>query len=650
MPIQSAHRNKTPRSACLWAGAANLLIIMICDFLSCAAAARESGSMELAELARNAKGNVVLPKESDVHGAKQRLDAAVSRLDKYLTSAGTNGAAWKRYLLFDQLDSGLRAANQAKQATLAAVLARFRANYPGLERPLLQDVAEDLDTYLATLRQRTKPPTTAELDEKLDQLAAAMSAELPTGEQFAEIERTMGWLQTHGQSPNLVAAVRQHLSQPNLRLAISQEMISAGSLREINDLQPRPVCDMIMGTRIIGSGRTTGWARTRLLDDPRRALFETSIVATNRAQTVGYNGPARIYNESTTDLHGTKRFYVDETGIHAWSAVSRAEAHTRIRGIGSNKHRMMDRLVRRVASKRVSQQKPAAERIAARHAERQLNARLDAEANAQLGRAHASFLGKLRNPLLRLGQWPREVQLSSSGEQFRLLALYDAGTRLAAPTAAPRPPQDAALVVQVHESLVNNYGDGLFAGKSLRQEDLDRLSMELFGRRPRQLANDEQKGPWAITFGSHEPFVLRVDGGKASLTIRGRRFASEIRTIETPLDVTAHYRLMRENNAAKAVREGELEVYPAGFVADGKRKMSLRQSRDASYVRHRFDDFFTPEINSQGLIPSGQWGRIGRLDLIELKAEHGWITLAWQPAAANPTSMAETEVRDEPLR
>ncbi|HQU45674.1 MAG TPA: hypothetical protein PK867_22865, partial [Pirellulales bacterium] len=98
----------------------------------------------------------------------------------------------------------------------------------------------------------------------------------------------------------------------------------------------------------------------------------------------------------------------------------------------------------------------------------------------------------------------------------------DGDSRLAAPTAPPKMPDDAAFVVQLHESLVNNYGDGLFSGQTLRQEDLDRLSLELFGRRPSQLEYDEQKGPWAITFGSHEPIVLRVDGGRASLTVRGR--------------------------------------------------------------------------------------------------------------------------------
>ncbi|HVA47797.1 MAG TPA: hypothetical protein VNH11_15620 [Pirellulales bacterium] len=612
-----------------------LCLVMGFALAAAPAAAQDSRSRELAELCREHKGDVASVSGDEVEAARKQLAQAVARLEVYLTAGGKNGAAWKRYLLFPDLLTALKR-NGGDGASLNGVLARFRANHAGLELPVFQNVAASLQRYLRLVREQVEQVSSAELDEQLERLAVRLAemSDPPTAQEVAAISDSVAWLHEHGQCREVVAQVRRRLSHPNLQVRLSEEMVSSGSLRAINDVQPQPVRDAILGTQILGSGRTVGWARTRLLPDERRALFETSIVATNRAQTVGYNGPARIYSSSTTQLKGTKRFYLDASGFHVWTAASQADARSQIRGIGSNKHGLMDRVVRRVASKRVAQQKRAAERVAARHAERQLNARLDAEANAQLGRAHADFMNKLRNPLVRLGQWPRQLRMASTAGQFRLLALHDGDSRLAAPTAPPAMPDDAALVVQLHESLVNNYGDGLFSGQTLRQADLDRLSLELFGRRPSQLEYDEQKGPWAITFGSHEPIVLRVDGGRASLTVRGRRFASDLRTIDTPLDVTAHYRLSRENQAVKAVREGDLEVYPAGFVADGKRRMSLRQSRDASYVRHRFDDFFTPEIASQGLLLPGYWARVGRLELVELRAEHGWITLAWrQPAS-----------------
>jgi hypothetical protein len=606
--------------------------------------AGDAADSDHADLVRQRRDKLVTGSPDAIAASRKSLANAVARLNASLSRDGKNGAAWKRYLLLDDLAATIHTSNaEPSDDTLQAALKRSRSDFPGLERPVCQYVASALEQYIRIAGKQARTVTEEEVAQKLDLLSQQL-AELgasPSPESIGKVAEQLGWLTDRGIETELVAEVRARLSQPNLRVQVSQELIESGSLRRIDDA-PRPVRDVILGTNIVGTGRTTGWVRTRLLPDSGRALLETTITATNRAQTVGYNGPARIGSTSTTQLSGAKRFYLDPTGFHVWQACSCAEAHSQICGIWSNKHGVMDRIVRRVASKRAAQQKRTAEQIASRHAESQLNARVDVEANAQLGRAHADFLSKIRNPLLRVGQWPRQLQMRSTGGQFQLVALHDSSSHLASPLPAPALTESATMAVQFHESLINNYGDGLLAGRTLHQVELDKLSLQLFGRRPKQLAYDEEKGPWEITFANLAPVVLRVDGGRASLTVRGRRFGSEVRTIETPLDVTAHYKLVRENNAAKAIREGDdIEVYPTGFVPGGDRKMSLRQSRDASYVRNRFDDFFTPEITSQGLVLPGQWAQAGRLELVELTADHGWVTLAWRQAAGEVPSTTE---------
>ncbi|MGH7136022.1 MAG: hypothetical protein ACREHD_09795, partial [Pirellulales bacterium] len=495
------------------------------------------------------------------------------------------------------------------------------------------NVATALDAFLRIAGQHARATTQAQIDEKLDQLAAALEAlaDPPTRDQLGAVADLLGWFSDRGIESELMADVQGALSHPNLNVHVSQDLIASGSLRRVNDA-PRPVRDFILGTNIVGTGRTSGWVRTRMLPDPAHGLFEVTITATNTAQAMGYNGPACIATTSVTPLWGMKRFYLDQTGFHVWQAHSGAQAHSQIRGIGSSKPGLRGRIVRHVATKRAAQQKGLGEQIASRHAEQQLNARLDAEANTQLGRAHADYLAKIRNPLLRLAQWPRQVSMGSTPERLHITVLYDSASRFAATISPPGMPERATMAVQFHESMVNNYGDGLLAGRTMQQADLDRLSLDLFGKRPQQLVSDEEKGPWTMTFASQEPIRLRVDGGRASFTLRGRRFGSVDRLVETPLDITAHYELLRENGAAKGKRQGEdIEVQPTGFVP-GKRKMTVRELRDASFVRNRFNDFFTEEITSQGLVLPGQWAQAGRLELVELMADHGWVTLAWRRA------------------
>jgi hypothetical protein len=568
----------------------------------------------------------------EVVAVKNRLIAAVFQLNTYLSRQGKNGLSWKRYLKLDVLAAALQDVEPSDEV-LAACLRRLRSDYPGLERAVCTNVASALDHYLRAAGEHGRSTTQAQIEEKLDELAKALEAldGPPTREQLTAVADLLGWFSDRGMESELMTDVHAALSHPNLNVHVSQDLIASGSLRRINN-EPRPVRDFILGTTIVGTGRTNGWVRTRLLPDSERGLFEVKITATNTAQTMGYNGPAIISTKSVTPLRGTKRFYLDQTGFHVWQATSCAEAHSQICGIGSSKPGLRGRIVQRVATKRAAQQKGLGEQIASRHAEQQLDARLDTEANAQLGRAHADYLAKIRNPLVRLAQWPREVRMASTLERLRITVLYDSASRFAATISPPDMPEQATMAVQFHESMVNNYGDGLLAGRTLQQADLDRLSLDLFGKRPQQLVSDEEKGPWTMTFAGQEPIRLRVDGGRASFTLRGRRFGSVERMVETPLDITAHYELLRENGAAKGKRLGEdIEVQPTGFVP-GKRKMTVREIRDASFVRNRFNDFFTEEITSQGLVLPGQWAQAGRLELVELLADHGWVTLAWRRA------------------
>lgn len=248
-----------------------------------------------------------------------------------------------------------------------------------------------------------------------------------------------------------------------------------------------------------------------------------------------------------------------------------------------------------------------------------------------LAQSNADYQAKFRNPLYRTGHLPRELRFSTTTDDLQLIALHDSAARLAAPTAPPDVRRGLAMSVRLHESLANNLAEDLLAGRTLDQEQLEQLALRFFGRLPPQLTDDEQRGPWSITFAHHDPVTLRVEQDTATVTVRGREFASDVRTFHTPMNVTARYRLQREHDAIRAVRDGELEIVPPGFTK-GKR-ISPRLSSVRTLLKHRFDKIFTPEIASQGLVLPGQWSRAGRLDLVQLEAREGWLALGWITSA-----------------
>lgn len=608
-------------------GSVRRILLGVCAvFLAASPVSLRAADADLSALIEKAKISGVRQNTRQAASARSRLSAAREKLRRYLDRGGANGAAWKRYLRFDELAAALREPSRAEPQAMERIYQRFRGDHVGLELPVFHDVATALRAWIDAEYQQSHPVAQDELGRRLETLATnlEMYRQKPDADELANIAACLGWLARHGQAGELVLALRERLSQPNLHVHLSQRLLTAATDRPADDREQ--VRDVILGTTLVGRAHTLGHVRTRLVPSPNYALLETTIEATNEAQTVGYNGPARVGSLSRTELKGQKRFKLDANGFAVWPADASAETHSRTYGVWSNKQGCVDRLVRRVARKRLGQQKAASERVAAQHARQRLARRLDTEANRQLAQSNAAYLGRFRDPLYRVGHLPRELRFSTTADDLQLVALHDSPSRLAAPLPPPEPRRGLAMSVRLHESLANNLAEDFLAGRTLDQEQLKELALRLLGRLPEQLAQDE-RGPWSITFAAHDPIVLRIEQDTATVTVRGREFASDVRSFPTPMNITARYRLLREHNAVRAVREGELEILPPGYTRG--RRLSARLSGVRTFLKHRFDKIFTPEMASQGLVLPGQWARAGRLDLVQLEASEGWLALGW---------------------
>ena len=205
-----------------------------------------------------------------------------------------------------------------------------------------------------------------------------------------------------------------------------------------------------------------------------------------------------------------------------WPASGAADTRSQTYGIWSNKRGCVDRLVRRVASKRVGEQKSAAERVEPRPCRRTACP----AARCRSGRAtrprNADYLDKFRRPLIRLGYLPRELSFHTTADELRLVALQDGMTHLAAPQAPPELPPGAALVVRLHESLVNNLAEDVLADRTSIRPGSSKWPSVSSAACPTTGA-DEERGPWSITFAPREPITLHIEANRATLVLRGRK-------------------------------------------------------------------------------------------------------------------------------
>ncbi len=554
-----------------------------------------------------------------------RLVEALGRLDDRLTRAGPESQAWRDYLRWEDLLAQTRTTDAPDLGELDALFAKLDAGHEGLGLRWFRDVRGALRDYITAIRAARQERLDEHYAAVLDALAAHLEkiGPNPTAEETAALASALGWLDDARQAPWLVSAVRRRFDRPNLVAHLSAEVVRRGVARQVDDVAP--VADVILGTQLRGTGRTTGRIVGELVPNDGRAELEVRFSGKSTTSTIGYNGPARIYSDGETTLAGVKRVWIDAEGVRAEPAEAQGHTRTRTRGVCVVRGgRCLEKMVRR----RASRQKPQAERIAAQHAEDRLERRIDEGFREVAERTNARLRERWRRPLLERRLLPGLVQLSTSDEALRVAVLQAATRQLAAP--GDPPPLEGApdLALRVHESMVNNSAEVGLAGMILTQRRLAEALEGVVERVPEELAEDDGE-PWTIFFAHQKPVFVAFDGGQLRLTVRGRAYGrGESR--HPAMDVTATYRIERTDSGFKAVRQGDLQVFPPGFEPESGQTISAREQVIRDMLQRRFATLFVEEIAPEPVTLPGAWEAAGPLRLCQWDARDGWLVMAWK--------------------
>ncbi|MEX0978221.1 MAG: hypothetical protein WDZ48_05190 [Pirellulales bacterium] len=551
--------------------------------------------------------------DADVATSKNALESAAANLNRFLS--GANGAAWKKYLSWHDLEQQLKSATPNLEV-LAAVHQKLISDQPGLEMRVFAGVADALDRYVNDLAGHDDA-LRARFAEQLKGLADALAqyAKNPNDDTAIAVGGRLGWLENMRQAGPLLRVVRNRHSQPNLQVAASAKLVGAGIAQKLDE--ETPVRDSILGTDIHGTGHTVGKVTVELVPSSDRATFDTMLGGTVQSRTVGYNGPATIHARGATSIAGRKRIVIDAHGFASYPATAAANTRTQITGIGGRN------LVQRVAWKRVGEQKSQAERIAADHAAVRVRGRMDEQVGEQLSKAQGDYLRKVRDPLVRQRAFP-SLKFSTTKELLLVTALAANRNQIAASSAPPEVTVQNDLAVQVHESMINNLTSAMLSGRTLTEEEVQKRVIEMQGSLPDSLKSEQDRDPWSITFARSQPVTVKFADGGIQITIRGQRFTSGDRDFRA-MNVTAAYKFQIDGPGIKLVRQGDLTIVPPGEP----RRLSGKEITLRTLLEKRFGKLFEPEVKYDGLILPGRWREAGILDLKQATADKGWFVLAW---------------------
>jgi hypothetical protein len=285
-------------------------------------------------------------------------------------------------------------------------------------------------------------------------------------------------------------------------------------------------------------------------------------------------------------------------------------------------------------------QKSEAESIAAQHIEDRFNERMDQQADSQIIEANDGFQTRFLRPLANRNLFPEYFRASTTPQSLRITVMATGENGLGAPTAPPDLPADTDFAIRVHESSVNNLTAQALAGLTLDEKRFKQIA-QWFLKLPKGVGNAQENESWTITFARQKPITLEFAKGGFEITIRGDQYSSE-GNIYPAMNVTVRYRIERAAQGFHAVRQGQIEVYPPGFVAETGEQLSSRESTLRTVLQKRFAQFFREELPIGSIVVGKDSRHPVELEVSGWQADGGWTMMNWRLPTSSPQAASNT--------
>ena len=624
---------------------------------------------ELAKLAANIQQQMGPKTDEDVARARQQLQAASASLGKYLDAHGRKGGDWKRFLLWNQLETIVKA-KSPDEKTVKEVLARFEADKDGLEMKQYTAVRKALRNYYYVEQARKLSNVSQSISQKVvglppePRFQALLKDYGPESRHLGAVKigAYIGELERFQQAPTLVLAVRRHLSHPNLTAYISADLVSA-ALGEKLDEQI-DVEENILGTHVTGKGHLTGQLIASLLPDEQKGTIGLALTGKTTTKTTGQNGPVTIYSRGVTQLEGGTQIVLTGDGVTHAPATGKATTKTNVEGLSTRRNGPASRIVERAAWKKVGESKGEAEQIASQRAAARLKQRMNQQADKSLSKANHNYAYKFRDPMVRRDAFPQLLNVRTTASAIEVLMQQATADQLAAPAPPASLEQKHDIGVRLHESLLNNLAATRFGGETITDksaseagqtaEEAEKLKKEVDKQKARNRAerfakmNDEEKKvemarrekadkeqTFSVTLAQLNPVTIDLRDGKMKLTIRGTAFKGidGKNYDENPMSIWAvyHIELGKDGGLTLAMKDLEKDwgVMTTESEYGGPAVAGAEILR--AKLKARFGDIFTDlyQIELEPIVLRDKLKRLGKLAYRQADAKDGWLTLAW---------------------
>lgn len=410
--------------------------------------------------------------------ATQRVNEAAEDAVNWLATV-RNGDLWVSFLRLDELQDAAVSAD-----TLSAVNEKYSQSgswsdeqQEFFNKPQIQTV----QTAVATAIEAANPPDADQVRSELRALLGGMLRDILAHEidhVAAPAERARRAYQTlRDRFPGAAAVVRpmmldQYLNY-NLHFSMSETLLS----RIVSDYRTESGCiaECVMGAWVTGSSVTSVNVKADIRRSADRANFALVLNGNTQSNTRGRREPATVFTRGNHYFTITKPVWFDGERVTYDRGRISVDPNNQTVGIRTDYDGipLLGHIVRDIAAKKVAEGRAESEAYTARKVVEEALPQFEEETRKQLQDMDTEIHDKILAGLRERDIAPDQISARSSETHIAVSSRTLGPTRLGGSVRPPLPLSPTGLVVQVHESAVNNSTDALgLNGRTLKEDEV----------------------------------------------------------------------------------------------------------------------------------------------------------------------------------
>ena len=284
--------------------------------------------------------------------------------------------------------------------------------------------------------------------------------------------------------------------------------------------------------------------------------------------------------------------------------------------------RFGSRLIERVAYRKAEEQRPLAQRIASRRAEKRVKTMMDEETDILLTQMNGRFRNRFRPRLAQRSIYPRWVHYSTSSQQLCIQALQGTNDQLGAPTAAPSMPRHS-VSIQLHETFLANTAASYMGGMNLTAAMASELAEKMAGDVPTEMQKEKD---WSVLFDLQNPVTLSFRDNGIRVAMTARRFSRGSNSLNRVMEISATYQISEVDGKYVLRRSPEIDV---ALLDNRSNRLSSFDIAQRDLMERVFASVFGEEFSTDRLQIPERFEKMKDLKLQYISSENGWLSLGW---------------------